>query len=66
MASNINISILPHVATRLFFLVLFAVAVVIAFLDIDELKSVHYGIEISKEPILLPQVSENMMLIFSS
>ncbi|XP_029634072.1 protein OS-9 isoform X2 [Octopus sinensis] len=55
MASNINISILPHVATRLFFLVLFDVAVVIAFLDIDELKSVHYGIEISKEPILLPQ-----------
>uniref|UniRef100_A0A0L8FW84 MRH domain-containing protein n=1 Tax=Octopus bimaculoides TaxID=37653 RepID=A0A0L8FW84_OCTBM len=55
MASNINISILPHVATRLFFLILFDVAVVIAFLDIDELKSVHYGIEISKEPILLPQ-----------
>ncbi|GAB1600596.1 hypothetical protein Ahia01_000337600 [Argonauta hians] len=55
MASTTNV--LPQVATRLVFLILFDVAVILAFLDIDELNSVNYGIEISNEPILLPQES---------
>lgn len=41
----------------LIFGILVCIARVIAFLDIDEINSVHYGIEILKEPILLPKES---------